>query len=212
HHDSWLSSPGASDNASGVAVILELARYFANQKKQYPFNIKFVTFGAEEFGLLGSKAYLMEHQKDLGKCILMFNVDNLGGESLNLEMLGKFKNIPSGGRIYNQIPLDLMEKATADLRLNWKFLNPGIELNASNVPSWLQELLKETAQDLGFEIQSLHNIGSDHQVFAQAGVVATDITSTIGNIHTPEDLPERLNSENLEHAAQIIAGVVERMR
>lgn len=51
--------PGADDNASGVAVLLELARAFASSGAQ-PRTIVFIAFSAEESGLLGSK-YYVEH-------------------------------------------------------------------------------------------------------------------------------------------------------
>lgn len=52
---------GADDNASGVAVILEMARVLgALPPEQRPYAVHFVAFGAEEMGLLGSKHYV-EH-------------------------------------------------------------------------------------------------------------------------------------------------------
>ncbi|MXY72856.1 MAG: M28 family peptidase [Dehalococcoidia bacterium] len=54
HHDTVSASPGAVDNASGVAIILELARAFAADGLDE--GLCFVTFGAEESGLFGSRA------------------------------------------------------------------------------------------------------------------------------------------------------------
>ena len=48
--------PGADDNASGDAVVLELAKYF--KKVRSPRSIIFMFFGAEEQGLVGSKYFL----------------------------------------------------------------------------------------------------------------------------------------------------------
>ena len=45
--------PGADDNASGTAGVIELARWFAKQPKQKR-GILFLTFAGEELGLLGS--------------------------------------------------------------------------------------------------------------------------------------------------------------
>jgi Zn-dependent M28 family amino/carboxypeptidase len=56
HYDSIGDGPGADDNASGVAVMLEVAKIVANQIT--PYTIRFVAFGAEEYGLAGSYAYL----------------------------------------------------------------------------------------------------------------------------------------------------------
>ncbi|MXY36041.1 MAG: M28 family peptidase [Dehalococcoidia bacterium] len=54
HHDTVSASPGAVDNASGVAIVLELARAFAADGLDE--GLCFVTFGAEESGLFGSRA------------------------------------------------------------------------------------------------------------------------------------------------------------
>ena len=50
--------PGANDNASGVALLLSLAKYYAVHPQKY--SIGFILFAAEEIGLLGSK-YYTEH-------------------------------------------------------------------------------------------------------------------------------------------------------
>ena len=51
HMDSVPESPGANDNASGVAVVLEMARIFA--EKEQAGLVEFVAFGAEEYGIDG---------------------------------------------------------------------------------------------------------------------------------------------------------------
>jgi aminopeptidase YwaD len=50
--------PGANDNASGISLLLNLARYYA--KNPQPFSIGFICFAGEEAGLIGSK-YFTEH-------------------------------------------------------------------------------------------------------------------------------------------------------
>jgi aminopeptidase YwaD len=56
HYDSVEAGPGANDNASGVAVMLELARVLA--REGFPLSVRFIAFGAEEQGLLGSREYV----------------------------------------------------------------------------------------------------------------------------------------------------------
>lgn len=69
---------GADDNASGVAGVLELARYFRSNNKKENFNFLFVCFSGEELGLLGSK-YFTEHPTvDLAKVNYMINLDMIG--------------------------------------------------------------------------------------------------------------------------------------
>jgi DNA-binding protein len=69
---------GADDNASGVAGLLELARYFQSNKKKEKYNFLFIAFSGEELGLYGSK-YFTEHPTiDLTKVNYMINMDMIG--------------------------------------------------------------------------------------------------------------------------------------
>ncbi len=77
HYDSVDEAPGASDNASGTAVVLELARMF----KAVPTTkeIRFLFFGAEEEGLHGSEKYVSALTKDeIKRSAAMFNLDMVG--------------------------------------------------------------------------------------------------------------------------------------
>ena len=76
HYDAVPGTLGADDNASGVAVLLELARFFAANPLGYP--LRLVAFDLEEYGLLGSQAYahyLKEAQKPVR---LMLSLEMLG--------------------------------------------------------------------------------------------------------------------------------------
>ena len=71
---------GANDNTSGVAVVLSLAQSL--QGKQLPFSVRFVMFGAEEVGLLGSRHYvasLSDTELERVKAMLNFDVVGSGG-------------------------------------------------------------------------------------------------------------------------------------
>ena len=67
--------PGADDNASGVAVMLELARICHANKIQFSRNIHFMAYDAEEFGLWGSEADAYKRSKAGDKIALMMNND-----------------------------------------------------------------------------------------------------------------------------------------
>jgi len=69
--------PGADDNASGTAGVIELARWFARQPKQKR-GILFLTFAGEELGLLGSSFYVNHPELPLGKDVAMINMDMIG--------------------------------------------------------------------------------------------------------------------------------------
>ncbi len=69
--------PGADDNASGTAGLLELARLFA-QTSRPARSILFVAFSAEEQGLLGSKHFVENPPVPLERIVAMINLDMLG--------------------------------------------------------------------------------------------------------------------------------------
>ena len=68
---------GADDNASGVAAVIEIAEKLASEK-QNKRSIIFIAFGAEEMGLVGSKAFTNNPFVDTGKMVAMFNFDMIG--------------------------------------------------------------------------------------------------------------------------------------
>jgi Zn-dependent M28 family amino/carboxypeptidase len=83
HYDAVPGTPGADDNASGVAVLLELARVFAAQPARRP--IRLVAFDLEEYGVKGSEAYATQLWQAHESIRLM----------LSLEMLGYFCTTPN---------------------------------------------------------------------------------------------------------------------
>ncbi|AWO00603.1 peptidase M28 [Chitinophaga alhagiae] len=69
---------GADDNASGVAGLLELARYYTQNGEREPFNFMFIAFGGEEMGLQGSKYYTQHPVDSLDNIHFMLNMDMIG--------------------------------------------------------------------------------------------------------------------------------------
>jgi Peptidase family M28/PDZ domain/PA domain len=70
--------PGADDNASGTAGVLELARLFAPLKGQLRRGILFANFAGEELGLLGSAEWVKNPTLPLDKAVAMLNMDMIG--------------------------------------------------------------------------------------------------------------------------------------
>ena len=70
--------PGADDNASGTAGLLELARLLVPMKGQLQRGILFASFAGEELGLLGSAAWVKNPTKPLDKAVAMLNMDMIG--------------------------------------------------------------------------------------------------------------------------------------
>lgn len=79
HHDSVEGAPGANDDASGTAVTLELARVMANLPTDT--ELRFITFGAEENGLIGSYEYVNSLSDDeIKRTAGMFQMDMVGSK------------------------------------------------------------------------------------------------------------------------------------
>ncbi|GAA3923441.1 M28 family metallopeptidase [Hymenobacter algoricola] len=70
--------PGANDNASGTAMLLTLAEYYAKPENQPAYSIAFMAFGAEEAGLLGSRHYVAHPLFPLSRIRFLINMDLLG--------------------------------------------------------------------------------------------------------------------------------------
>jgi hypothetical protein len=69
--------PGADDNASGTAGVMELARWFSQEPRQKR-GILFLTFAGEEEGLLGSEYYVNHPILPLKDAVAMINMDMIG--------------------------------------------------------------------------------------------------------------------------------------
>ncbi|TND08587.1 MAG: peptidase M28 [Bacteroidetes bacterium] len=70
--------PGANDNASGVAMMLNLAAHYMKPENKPKCSIAFLAFGAEEVGLLGSRFFTEFPQITLKNIRFLVNMDILG--------------------------------------------------------------------------------------------------------------------------------------
>ena len=76
HYDSTSLSQGAYDNMSGSIGLLGIAEHFLAYSPKY--SLRFIWCGSEERGLLGSKAYVNAHEKELEKTVFNINLDMIG--------------------------------------------------------------------------------------------------------------------------------------
>lgn len=83
HFDSVPFSTGVYDNGAGSVILLELARYFAQNPPLR--TVQLMWYGSEEIGLEGSKAFVRQHADELKNHVLMINVD-VGGPVLGYEV------------------------------------------------------------------------------------------------------------------------------
>jgi hypothetical protein len=105
--------PGADDNASGTAGVLELARLFAPQRGQLQRGILFAAFAGEELGLLGSANWVKQPTRPLDKAVAMINMDMIGRINKETVYVG---GVGTGSSLK-----PLLEKTTAAYPFNIKY-------------------------------------------------------------------------------------------
>jgi len=90
-----LLFPGADDNASGTAVILEVARVMAQAGAKVQRTVLFVSFSGEEQGLVGSRLYIQRPVVPISSTKAMINIDHagIGNGRLTIGVTGLEKNV-----------------------------------------------------------------------------------------------------------------------
>lgn len=89
HYDSYTAdqpftiAPGADDNASGIAALMEIARIFKAKSFQPKNTIRFIAFGSEEFMAMGSLDYCSKCVQKGDKIKFMLNNDMIGNGPTN---------------------------------------------------------------------------------------------------------------------------------
>jgi hypothetical protein len=106
HLDSWHQATGTTDNGTGVASTIESARILSAVGARPRRTIRFILWGGEEQGLLGSVAYVRRHRTEMDKVSAVYNHDtgtnwahSLGvtdAQRPDLELaFGELKSLPS---------------------------------------------------------------------------------------------------------------------
>ena len=197
HYDSVIGSPGANDNSTGVAALLEIARLLHGENPTR--TLRFVAFTNEEppfyrTGEMGSLVYARECKMREENIVAM----------LCLETLGYYSDQPNSQ--HYPFPLGIMYPDTAN------FL--GIVGNTKG--RQLVRRIKKSFQDhSSFPVQSiaapdlLPGIGwSDHWSFWQQGYPAVMVTDTAlyryDQYHTGADTPDRIEYAGF---AKVVAGL-----
>lgn len=205
HYDTVETSPGADDNASGVAVMLEAARLLRG--RHFGRTIRFVGFTCEEppyfyTGDMGSQVYAYACRERGERIIGM----------LCLEMLGYFSDLPGTQQIPPQIPR----------LLRWAFPHRGMFLAAvGNLRSWrlLGPFRRGFKRAVRFPLHSivlpeaLNAIRlSDNSSFWDQGYPALMLTDTSflrnPHYHLPTDTPDTLDYAKMAQITLGIAGAV----
>ncbi|KAF3884382.1 MULTISPECIES: M28 family peptidase [Nostocales] len=207
HYDSVFFSPGADDNASGVAVILELARLLGARPTAKTLQLAF--FDLEEAGLLGSKAFVKNkaHLENLEGVIVM----DMVGYACHTSGCQKY---PSGLPVSPNSDKGDFVAVVGDAE-HLPILNAFQRANAS------QTALNKTAITSSPTLPSVLTLPvplkglltpdvlrSDHAPFWYQGIGAVLVTDTANlrtpHYHKPSDVPATLDREFFTGTAQIV--------
>lgn len=197
HYDAFNGLPGADDNASGVAGLLELARLAASE--ELPVTLLFVAYALEEppnFATpnMGSAWHARAMSKRLPVPFLM----------INLEMIGYFCDEPK----CQKFPMPLMGSFFPDTGNFIAVIGRGKERGALRT---FRKAFRDHTQ-LPVETLSLPAPGkdlSDHRNYWRTGMPAVMVTDTAfqrnPNYHTPTDTPDTLDYKRM---AMVVDGVL----
>jgi Zn-dependent M28 family amino/carboxypeptidase len=197
HYDTVRGSPGANDNATGTAAVLELARLLAGQRLAR--TVRFVAFVNEEapffqMDAMGSGVYARRSRARGEQIVAMFSIETIGFYS---DVVGsQHYPFPFGmlyphtgnfiGFVGNIASRALVRRSIAAFRQHTPFPSEGVA-----APGWMT--------GIGW---------SDHSAFWQAGYPGVMVTDTAlfryTPYHTREDTPDRVN---YDHMARVVAGL-----
>ncbi|NEQ99111.1 MAG: M28 family peptidase [Cyanothece sp. SIO2G6] len=195
HYDAVLGSPGADDNATGMAALLEIAHLFSPLHASVP--LKLVLFDWEEAGLWGSRAFVADPNETAA----------LSGAVI-LEMLG-YRCQVEGCQQYPPLPIrpptqrgDFLavvgDRTHPDLTRAFQHIDSDIPIYTLSVPTF-----GGLSPDL---------LRSDHVPFWQQGIGAVMVTDTANfrnpHYHQESDRPDTLDPEFLTAATQSIVNVI----
>lgn len=174
--------PGANDDGSGCAVLIELARVLS--KRTNESTIVFALFGGEEAGLQGSR-HFVENYPDLGKVMLMLQVDMANGAPLLFPTLD-------------------FDKGSAPEWLVRASYEEFAKLGYTGLHFPTDFFVFMGAMPGG-------GVGSDHEPFLEKGIPAIDFTSDARDpIHTPQDNFANFKVSGLKRSGDLIYALVER--
>lgn len=207
HWDSKVGS-GADDNASGISVMLELSRYF-KQLDSNPYNLKFIAFGAEEVGTIGSQAYLNEHSAEFGNCLLNINLDAIGGnEEIMIEPhLSSKEDINA----FQKLPSTIRFCSGTDEKHRWVMISPKFYaatlFTEINQIAWIDNTIKKGSEYLNIKYRYGKSDG-DHRILSLSGIPVIGINVPGNRYHILGDIPETIKKTSLENVGKLVKYII----
>jgi len=185
-------SPGANDNASGVALMLEVARVAAENP---PSNVEltFAAFDVEEQGLIGSREFV-KTQKFVPEKFVMLNLDTLGAgkQAYVVEGNGLVQKHRTAQKA-NDVLMLCCEHAGLKPKLWWAALagHDHIPFLRVKLPSTTLTMDAPSKDD--FSVALAKKIG-----------LPNARTRGYRYLHTMDDIPDKIELANIERAGQVV--------
>lgn len=202
HYDTFRDYPGADDNASGVAAIIELSRMFSKLEpgKRPKCPVELVAYANEEPPFFRTKS--------MGSYV---HAENLSRSStdirmmISLEAIGYFSDEPNS----QKYPVDELEYIYSDvgdfITVVGDFAQIGI---VRDLKSEMQSFMTTKVYSINAPVKLAGIDFSDHRSYWKFGYPAVMVTDTAFNrnlhYHTPEDTHEKLDYQRM---ADVVNGV-----
>lgn len=179
-----LISPGANDNASGVSLMLEVARAVSESSLENT-EVRFVAFGGEEQGLAGSKDF----SERTTAPDFFLNIDSVGGEHpVVIRGNGIFRKVRTSSRLNGDIEKSLGEKGI------WTPFS-----GHDHIPFIKKGIEATTLSSSG--VSEKNSLDGYLEKFFRLPNVRT---RRLPEIHTLEDIPDKVSLESVERSGSVI--------
>ena len=184
--------PGADDNASGVAALLEIARSFARTPIRPKRTILFAFWTGEEEGKFGSSHYTRHPRWSLAETRAYLNLDMIGHPwtPAELQVLAAEAKAPAAF-------LDGLDPA--------RFAEPGLSSAHRDLGPILRQAGLGTGMSLHLDWTDGRNGGSDYRDFARVGLpFVRFFGSYFPDYHKPGDTLDKLDPEQVKRMAKLV--------
>lgn len=210
HFDAVPATPGADDNATGVAALLEIARVMKDRPTQR--TIRFVLFNLEEAGLVGAQQYARHVREEVKSgeidVVLMLSLEMLGFYSDQPgSQKNPFKNIPGAPQatVGDFVALCGSSRDTAVIRALGEAMHRAeAEVKVLPIDLFPNEQMAIMPPDL---------LRSDHAPFLLLGMPAVMVTDTSEfrnpHYHKPTDTIDTLNMPMFTRTVRALAGAID---
>lgn len=173
------NSPGVSDNASGVALVMELARLMSQQT--WSKTIIFIAFSGEEQGLFGSRAYSKAANEAKRKLVGVFNSDIIGND-----YAGDGRRVTDLVNVYSGDPGDSPSRALA------RYIS---ETAARYYPAMKANTVFRNDR---------FGRGGDHTPFHELGIPAVRFTTPVEHLKFQHSAGDTFEHASPSYAARVI--------